>query len=115
MTEASPGLVIAIISVTLLLLYFVVRSATYSAIEKSRLGERKYRMKSRAGGLYLDNLGRINEGLGILSPRSDNEKDRLLELKRLNEDLAMSEEDPEWVVAELEKINGEVRGHSTGR
>lgn len=61
------------------------------------------------GDYILDNLGRINEGLGVLSHHSDSEKERLRELKKYNESLGASDQNLDRVVAELEKINDEVR------
>lgn len=110
MDEVSPGMMLVIILIALLVMYFVVRAATFSAVTKALRGDHKDYFKPRVGGLYLDNLGHINGGSGNLSSRSDSEKDRLRELKTFNEDLALSTKDPAWVLAELEKINHEVRG-----
>lgn len=109
MGEVTPGVVVISIIAVLVVLYLVVRAASSAAINSSRQGAGEKRAWNRAGGLYLDNLGRINEGLGILSPRSDSEKERLRELKQINEKLSESKKEPEWVVTELEKINDEVR------
>ncbi|WP_147406081.1 hypothetical protein [Kocuria tytonis] len=97
------------IAVTLVVFYYVVRAACISANNITSQGTQAWQAGKRAGGLYLDNLGRINGGLGVLSPHSDAEKERLRDLKDSNEELWASDGDPEWVMTELEKINEEVR------
>lgn len=108
MGELGPGVIVAMVVAGLLLVYLVVRASISRSIEDMRFGTSTRRLRSRAGGLYLDNLGQINGGLGARRWRSEEEKDRLRELQRLNEQVALSDQNPEWVVGELEKINDEV-------
>lgn len=109
MDGVTPGVVLVIIVAILLVIYFVVRAAASAGANHSRDKKWGKGARKRAGGLYLDNLGRINEGLGVLSHRSDSEKERLRELKKYNESLGTSNQNLDRVVAELEKINDEVR------
>lgn len=109
MDGVTPGVVLVIIIAILLVIYFVVRAAASAVANNSRDKKWEKGSRKRAGGLYLDNLGRINEGLGVLSHRSDSEKERLRELKKYNESLGTSNQNLDRVVAELEKINDEVR------
>ncbi len=106
MGDVTPGLLVLIIIAFFVVEYFVVRAASSAAIDRSREGKG---LRNRAEGLYIDNLGLIMKGLGVFSPRSDAEKERLRELKRDTESLGVSERDPEWVVTELERINDELR------
>lgn len=108
MGELDPGVIVAMVVAGLLLVYLVVRASIPSSIEDMRFGTSTRRLRSCAGGLYLDNVGQINGGLGALTWRSEEEKDRLRELQRVNEQVALSDQNPEWVVGELEKINDEV-------
>ncbi|MFT3943899.1 MAG: hypothetical protein QM705_08755 [Ancrocorticia sp.] len=100
MDEVTRGFLISVLLMHLVATYFIVKAAV-----RRGLSDPSDSLPAGAVGFYFDNLGKINDRLSFSNWISDDERRRLEDLKEQNESILYSGKEPDWIIAELAKVN----------